>query len=115
MKCLSMFLLLYCFTNYDCSAQVLEDDSDPAARRTNVPPRRTLVTVTFVTADTCNVTINNQDYGNFVKSKTLKLALGNYKLFFESLENGKTTIDRSFRLTRDKVTGGTFNYVVTFK
>lgn len=114
MKHLILFLFLGSLSYSYCSAQVLES-ADIETVNNPRPPKQTLVTVTFIADDTCNVTIDYKDHGKFVKNKMVRLPLGNHRLFFESLETGKTVRDRSFRLTRDRVTGGTYSYPVTFK
>lgn len=120
MKHLIILSFVACFITSYGSAQEIPTDEPAKEPRTSTQPVRAINTfaVTFIaSSDTCNLRINGMDYGEIAKnsSKTIKLPLGNYRLFFESLETGKTMKERSFRLTRDKVTGGTYTYPVTFK
>jgi hypothetical protein len=119
MKHLIILLFLgFLVTSY-CTAQSPEELTGlrPAAAVRNRAPVRAvgMITVTFITNDTCNLKIGDADYGEFVNNKTIKLPLGNYRLSFESLETGETINKRSFRLTRDSITGGKYTYQVTFK
>jgi len=120
MKHLIILSFLACLITSYCSAQELPTDEPAKEPRNPTRPVRTTSTfaVTFIAgSDTCNLRINGMDYGEIARnsSKTIKLPLGNYRLFFESLETGKTMKERSFRLTRDKLTGGAYTYPVAFK
>ena len=115
MKQFIILLFFSCLIASYCPAQVIQSD-EPDKHTGVIPPRQALlVAVTFATDDTCNLTINNKDYKEVAKNKIVKLPLGNYRLFFESLETGKIIRDRSFRLTREMVTGGKYTYPVIFK
>lgn len=119
MKHLIALLFLSCLIISYCSAQSTEELIGPRAGTgaRSGESNRTVntIAVTFIADDTCNLTIDYRDYGKFVKNTIVRLPLGNHRLFFESLETGKTIRDRSFRLTRDRLTGGTYNYPVSFK
>src|SRR5687767_14729401 len=110
MKCLILtFISAFLITSYTL-AQEIRDEDNPVIERPNprVARTNTIVDVTFLPTDTCNLRINGKDYGQIVKSKTIKLPLGSYRLFFESLETGETLKKRSFRLTRDSLTNGKY-------
>lgn len=112
--------LSFLITAY-CSAQRPVDITPPTTRPTSPPRPRppstpaSTITVTFNSDDTCNVSINGKDYGEFATKKTISLPYGSYKLFFESLETGKIIKNPNFQLVRDSITGRTYKYSVTFE
>ncbi len=112
MKHLIILFFLVCLVTSFCSAQ---SPIDLTGKLPKPVSKIGTIAVTFISNDTCNLVIDGNDYGKIVNDKTIKLQLGNYKLIFESLETGKTIKDRAFRLTKDKVKGGTYSYPVTFK
>lgn len=115
MKHLIIILFLGCLITSYCSAQVIIPDHQRP--HIDPPPQEFKVAVTFIPNDTCNLKINGIDRVKIVKNspQTIWLPLGNYRLFFESLETGETINKRSFRLNRDSITGGKYTYQVTFK
>ena len=115
MKPFFIFLFFSCLIASYCSAQPLGANEPDRSIKPKPSPQTLLVAVTFVTDDTCNLVINNKDYKEVVKNKIVNLPLGNHKLFFESLETGKIIRNRSFRLTKDKITGGKYTYPIIFK
>jgi hypothetical protein len=115
MKCLIILFFATCLTNSYCSAQDLE-------LKTNVPKKKPQMkkfvqtyAVTFTTNDTCTLKIDGEDRGEIVKSETIKLPLGTYRLFFESLETGEAIKKRVFRLTKDSLTDGKYTLAVMFR
>ena len=117
MKYLITFLLSVCLSSSYCFAQALEDDPVVVADNKSRPTPQTLIAVTFVPTDTCNLVINGRDYGEVAKNsaKTIRLYPGSHRLFFESLETGEAIKKRSFRITRDSARGGKYTYPVMFK
>lgn len=113
MKRFTGLVFFSCFLTASCVAQAIDDDERiaPKASKANG------IAVTFNASDSCNLRINGKDYGDIVKnkSKTIMLALGSYKMSFESLETGEVIINRSFRLLRDSVKSGRYAYPVAFK
>lgn len=119
MKHLILSFFSACLVTFYCSGQEIpEGDVAPAKRPSDSKPTArpiSTIAVTFLSNDTCNLIINTKNYGEIVKSKTVNLPLGNYKLFFESLETGETIKKRSFRLTKDSLTGGRYTFPINFK
>jgi hypothetical protein len=118
MKCLIVTFISACLISSYTLAQEIRDEDTPRTERRNPPVAartNTIVDVTFLPTDTCNLRINGKDYGQIVKSKTIRLPLGNYKFFFESLETGETLKKRSFRLTRDSLSNGKYTLPVRFR
>src|SRR5690349_20551782 len=115
MKALIVLSFLGCLVSSYCAAQNLDDA--PVREREPVRPNVPTIAVTFTSNDTCNLRINDKDQGNINKNsaKTIFLPLGSHRLFFESLETGETIKKRSFRLTKDSISGARIVYPVTFK
>lgn len=113
MKYLIVLLFLSCLITSYSSAQIIEDEPVVNERVRIV----STIAVTFIPNDTCNLFINGKDFGEIAKNRprTIRLPLGNHRLFFESLETGESIKKRSFRLTRDSLAGGRYIYPVTFK
>jgi hypothetical protein len=114
MKRLIILLLAICLINSYSSGQDLPTNNTPIKKSA---AKRTIqkYPVTFTANDTCNLRINGEDHGEIMKSKTIQLPLGFYKLFFESLETGETIKKRFFRLTRDSLTDGKYTFAVKFR
>ena len=125
MKYLIVLLFSVCLINSYCSAQkpIRPEGGTVKPPPPPPPPSPKTIDVIFLPTDTCNLSINKVGGGKVgsgitvIKNSpsTIKLPLGNYSLLFESLETGKIIKDRSFRLTRDSVVDGKYNYPVTFK
>lgn len=73
------------------------------------------VLVTFITDDTCYMSIDDKSYKEFPKTKVVELAVGRHRLFFESLETGRTVRDRAFFITREMLASGKYDYVIKLK
>jgi hypothetical protein len=115
MKSLIVLSFLGCLVCSYCTAQNLDDA--PVRAREPVRINTPTFAVTFIPTDTCNLRINDRDQGIIYKnsSKTIYLPLGSHRLLFESLETGETIKKRSFRLTKDSISGARIVYPVTFK
>lgn len=118
MKQLILTLFIKSLLASCCAAQEIPGNENPTPATRPAPARSvSKYAVTFTATDTCVLKIDGMDYGEIRggASKTVKLPLGVYRLFFESLETGETIKNRSFRLAQDSVAGGFYTYPVTFK
>jgi hypothetical protein len=108
---LFLFLLI---TGYSSAQPPPLETSPPAPKKSKTIRPVSTFAVTFLPTDTCILKIDGEERGEIVKSKTIKLPLNTYRLFFESLETGETVKKRFFRLTRDSLKDGKYTFVVVF-
>ncbi len=79
-------------------------------------PAPSAVVVNFLATQDCWVNIDGKDSVRISKgtSKSVKLQVGNHKLFFKSAETFGT-VDSSLNVTTDMLKSGTYTYRVVFK
>jgi len=125
MKYLIVLLFSACLITSYCTAQAPHRPNNKPTPTPPLPPPTSAkkIDVIFLPTDTCSLSINDVGGKKIVSGttinknspQTIKLALGNYSLLFESLETGKIIKDRSFRLANDSLVDGKYSYPVTFK